>query len=599
MGIVSWMCMNTVIYAQLSPGDLTKAHANLEGISNCTKCHQLGATVVDSKCLECHAPLRNQIKNGKGYHSSAQVKGKTCISCHSEHHGRNFKMIRFNTAVFNHNLTGYKLEGKHSTTDCRQCHKPENITDASISKNRDTYLGLKTNCLNCHDDYHRKSLNSNCAACHTFENFSTAPRFNHARTKFPLTGAHTKVDCASCHKIESIQGKKFQNFANTSSKNCNACHKDPHSGNFGTNCASCHQTNSFQDIKETGFNHNLTGFALQGAHKSIDCRACHSSGPAAKHKEFSKIAKIECLTCHKDPHDKKFGTNCSECHNQNSFSVSTKNLGVFDHNQTGFVLEGKHQLLECRNCHSSGSMTKALPHDQCKDCHKDYHQGDFKLSTYTDCKSCHTVDGFSPSLYTLDKHQEGVFPLTGAHQATPCLACHKENNGQWKFRNIGTRCMDCHENIHAGKLDQKFMPDNNCAICHKTAQWSAVTFDHNTTSFSLIGKHSIITCSSCHFSEDTQHVITQRFNGLPQQCTHCHDNIHGSQFEIESTTDCKRCHSFDNWQASNFNHDNARFQLTGAHQKVACNECHKPELIQGQNQVVYRNNKLECIACHQ
>ncbi len=33
------------VYGQISPGDLSNAHKDLEGMSNCTKCHVLGDKV--------------------------------------------------------------------------------------------------------------------------------------------------------------------------------------------------------------------------------------------------------------------------------------------------------------------------------------------------------------------------------------------------------------------------------------------------------------------------------------------------------------------------------------------------------------------------
>jgi len=42
------------VYGQISPGDLSNAHKDLEGMSNCTKCHALGEKVENNKCLDCH-----------------------------------------------------------------------------------------------------------------------------------------------------------------------------------------------------------------------------------------------------------------------------------------------------------------------------------------------------------------------------------------------------------------------------------------------------------------------------------------------------------------------------------------------------------------
>jgi len=55
--------------AQISPGDLTKSHAQLEGMLNCTKCHVLGDKVSNDKCLECHKELKARIDQKKGYHA--------------------------------------------------------------------------------------------------------------------------------------------------------------------------------------------------------------------------------------------------------------------------------------------------------------------------------------------------------------------------------------------------------------------------------------------------------------------------------------------------------------------------------------------------
>ena len=64
-------------------------------------------------------------------------------------------------------------------------------------------------------------------------------RFDHNTTHFPLTGKHTKVDCAGCHKTT------IEKTPST----CVACHKqdDPHRGRR-TDCAKCHTTNRWTQI---------------------------------------------------------------------------------------------------------------------------------------------------------------------------------------------------------------------------------------------------------------------------------------------------------------------------------------------------------------
>jgi len=133
---------------QISPGELAEPHAHLEGISNCTQCHDLGEHVSDQKCLACHTELKVRIDQKKGFHSSTKVNGKSCIICHSEHLSRKYDIVHLDKNKFDHKETGFILEGKHKEKQCADCHKPENIKDPAIKKKKMTFLGLKTDCQN-------------------------------------------------------------------------------------------------------------------------------------------------------------------------------------------------------------------------------------------------------------------------------------------------------------------------------------------------------------------------------------------------------------------------------------------------------------------
>jgi len=126
--------------AQISPGDLANVHAYLEGVSNCTKCHDVGNKVTREKCLACHDDIKQNIINKKGYHASAEVKGKACVVCHNDHHGRNFKIIRFDKKTFKHSKAGFDLKGAHAKQECKACHKPAFIKDARLKTKSTTYL---------------------------------------------------------------------------------------------------------------------------------------------------------------------------------------------------------------------------------------------------------------------------------------------------------------------------------------------------------------------------------------------------------------------------------------------------------------------------
>jgi len=520
-GLFISVCFN--VSSQISPGDLSKSHANLEGVSNCTQCHSVGNKVTREKCLACHKDIKAEIDAHKGFHSSKEVGQKNCAVCHSDHHGRNFDMVRLNKRLFNHNLTGFVLKGEHAKQECAKCHKPEFIKDPVLKKRAGTYLGLSQNCLSCHEDYHQGKLSSKCAECHNFNSWKNATGFDHSKTKFPLLGKHRNVKCLDCHKFEILNGKKFQRFNGLQFSNCTACHEDVHKN--------------------------------------------------------------------------KFGQDCKRCHTEESFFFN-KSMKTFNHDKTDFKLIGEHRQVDCKECHKSGKMTDPIKHDQCQDCHKDYHKDEFKHrdGTKPDCNQCHTNDGFTPSSFTIERHNK-KFKLEGAHLATSCAACHKKE-GAWTFRKMGKRCVDCHKNEHEGQIEDKFMPDKDCSICHNVFNWKKITFDHDKTGYKLEGEHANTACSECHYGKNEKGVRTQQFKGLTKECSSCHKDSHAGQFEVEGKTNCARCHGFDKFENSKFEHNTSRFKLDGAHAKVKCEECHKPVMDNKGKYIQYKFNDIACVTCH-
>ncbi len=593
--------------AQLSPGDLTRAHADLEGISNCTKCHVLGDKVSNDKCLDCHKEIKTRVSRGAGYHASKEAKGKDCTICHSDHHGRNFDIIRFDKNKFNHNLTGFELTGAHKTIDCRQCHKADYVEDRELKKKPKTYLGLGQKCSSCHEDYHQQTLSGDCAKCHSTTVFAPASKFNHNKTDFPLLGQHKTVDCTKCHQKETRNGKDFQVFAGVKSSNCNTCHTDPHNYNLGTNCKQCHVEQSFTSLAGIKrFDHGETEFPLKGKHRQADCAACHTmnASPTTIFQDRLGLRGNDCARCHEDAHDNKFGSRCAECHNENSFRASPGSLKNFNHARTGFELVGKHTAVDCKKCHTSGSLTTPLKHYTCDACHTDYHEGQMAsiLGLSPDCSKCHTEQGFETSFFTIADHAKTKFPLNGGHAATPCFACHKkEPEKKWQFRKIGERCVDCHQDIHQGYLDQKFYPDRSCDKCHISSGWVENHFDHNQTRFKLQGAHAKQQCTACHKNDDAsaKPVPSPIFANTPMVCSSCHEEAHGRQFEKDGVTECSRCHGFNNWEIPKFNHNKTAFKLEGKHAQVACEKCHKEIALNGELVVQYKFKRFECIDCHQ
>jgi hypothetical protein len=450
------------------------------------------------------------------------VKGKECIVCHSDHNGKNFQLVRLDIAKFDHNLTGFPLSVPHARKECKDCHSAKYVTGQKIKDKKFTYLGVGQECLNCHEDYHQKTLSSTCLNCHGPDAFKPATGFKHSDTRFPLVGKHATVECIKCHKVEMTGNTKFQ--------------------------------------------------------------------------KFRGVVYSSCTSCHKDPHQNKFGQNCRQCHSEESFK-SVKVSGTFDHNKTDFQLVDKHLNVSCQACHKT-KLTDPLKHDRCTDCHADYHKSQFvKDGVAPDCSKCHSTDGFRLFSFTAEQHNAGAFPLRGAHVAIPCYECHKKQEN-WSFREIGIDCKDCHSDIHQTFIQPKYYPNGDCKICHNENHWSGVIFDHSKTGFRLTGGHQKQECRACHFENDKEGKVRQKFSGLSTDCSACHADNHNNQFAKGGVTNCSDCHDTGNWKASGFDHNKAAFRLDGKHINVACEKCHKKEQEGSVFYIKYKLKEFKCESCH-
>jgi len=530
VAIISLLLFSSSILAQFSPGKLSNAHKDLEGLNNCTKCHEVGASISEARCLDCHKALNKRIKANKGFHVSKKVKGKSCISCHSEHHGRKFDALHFDEDNFEHELTGYKLEGAHAKVDCQDCHKPDFISDKKLKKNKKTFLGLATECLSCHEDYHQGTLPESCLDCHTMKTFKKVPRFDHNDTKFPLKGSHNDVSCIDCHKMTKRNGKKFQLFNGLKFSKCTDCHEDPHENKFGQNCTECHNEKSWHILnigKE--FDHDKTGYPLEGKHEEVDCKECHTNG----YKE--NLSYTFCTDCHDDYHEGDFVdssgsvTDCIECHDFfHSFTWSK--YGLDEHQDSEYPLTGSHEAVSCLDCHKPDNQEKwnfTIEDQRCISCHDNIHEGylDEGFLPNNDCEKCHNTISWKQIEFD---HDQTDYTLDHAHLDVDCRECHftkeKDAKGNYiqEFTKNETSCVSCHEDIHQGQFEK--LGENKCDRCHSTEKdWKVPNFDHQQSAFPLEGKHAEISCTECHKPIRKylpQQVMLYRIN--PFECRDCH-----------------------------------------------------------------------------
>lgn len=519
---------------QISPGDLSSAHAHLEGMGNCTQCHTMGKSLSNENCLNCHTEIRTRIKEQRGLHAS--YGQKECVECHKEHHGRNFDLVRFEKNSFQHSHTGYSLEGKHAQLKCEQCHGKEKITANDIRSLSDlrksrTYLGLGKECLSCHKDEHRGQLNKNCRVCHGSEGWKPAVQFSHANAAFRLTGSHLTVQCVKCHK-KNLENGTVTQYTRIEHAGCRSCHADVHKGKFTRECSQCHSTESWHTVTSSAFSHASTLFPLKGKHTEVKCARCHPKDPKERNPS-----------------------------------------GGFGFTITKFAA--------------------------CMDCHSDAHAQQFAgRSDKGECSACHTEQGFAVSTYVHTDHEQSRFPLKGAHRAVPCIQCHKagkvpgKSSQQFRWeREI--LCTTCHQDIHNGQFTSRMR--EGCETCHSVSSWDDLKFSHEQTGFPLKGKHTGVRCTACH---TTVNGVVQ-YTGVSKNCESCHQDRHAGQFAASSGTACDRCHTEKGWRSLIFNHTTqSRFALTGKHETVKCQLCHKEALINNIRTTKYKPMEAACIDCH-
>ena len=281
---------------------------------------------------------------------------------------------------------------------------------------------------------------------------------------------------------------------------------------------------------------------------------------------------------------------CANCHTAQGWKP-IRAVPEFDHNQTKYPLRGMHVGVACTACHVKMVFTNVG--NKCADCHADIH----KKQLGANCEQCHTVRGWGVSIQQIQDHNNR-FPLTGAHAAVDCDACHK-NAGNSKFETMSTNCLSCHmadfkrvknpDHVAGGSAFQA-----PCEQCHTTDNWLNAKFDHATTGFLLTGGHADPprTCADCHSGPNS-------YNLAGATCVSCHLKVYQSAKNPDHVAGgfaqtCQDCHTVNAWQPATFDHSKTNFPLTGLHTDPprVCTDCHNAQFGN------YNITVTTCVSCH-
>ncbi len=469
---------------------LTGAHE----VIDCIACHSEASPfefqLTPTECFLCHID---------DYQSAEldHVELGFPTSCEDCHRTDAWQPAMIDGGNFDHDLF-FPLRGAHEVLDCSDCH---------IGGFGDT----PNECIGCHladyegvDDPDHVALGfpTMCENCHSTTTWEGAIEVDHEEF-FPLRGVHAVLDCQECH-ADGFEGTPTD---------CVDCHLDDYQATndpnhveagFSRMCEDCHNESSWEDAT---IDHDAF-FPLTGAHRPLDCEACHAEG-------FSGTP-TDCVSCHLDDYNATedpdhrasgFPTMCEDCH-----STSNWEDAIFDHDSV-FRLTGAHRALDCEECHADGF--DGTPRD-CAGCHLDDYNAtddpDHQASGFpTMCEECHNTTDWEDA----DFDHDAVFQLTGAHRALDCEACHAEG-----FDGTPRDCVGC----HLDDYNQTDDPDHDaagfptmCEDCHNTSDWDDADFDHDSLFFPIFsGSHAgeWDDCTDCHVDPGNFAVF---------DCTVCHD----------------------------------------------------------------------------
>lgn len=341
-------------------------------ITDCAGCHAVlwSPDSMADRCAACHDNIPAETADPSSLHGAILQKSGSlaCRDCHTEHHGSNGLLTILNGRNFPHDDFGFSLIQHRAKSDgqpieCSDCH------GETIS------AFVQSSCQDCHAEMdaafmkvHALTLGADCLACHNGKN-----KFDHDIASFKLEGEHREAKCEECHQNSLYKGAP---------SDCYSCHQnqDEHDGRFGTDCSACHTPS---DWDNASFDHNRSNFPLTGAHTSVSCEDCHSSG------QFAGLSST-CVSCHAEPqeHAGQFGTDCAACHTTNAWSPATFN------GQHTFPLDhGEDGLIACATCHPSNYETYT-----CYGCHE-HTEANIRgehleegISDFNNCVECH-ADG--------------------------------------------------------------------------------------------------------------------------------------------------------------------------------------------------------------
>lgn len=435
---------------------------------------------------------------------------------------------------------------------------------------------------------HTKFYNSSCVQCHEENRPSTVPPHGNGG------------DCMSCHTPvpNSFGVRSWTNVTNfnhtPAPATCMNCHEnkrpltsEPHkAGQWGAkqDCVSCHTHPSWKPAK---FDHVKPLTTCIECHRTVT----KDDRPLPKTSHPSDFYnQIDCIQCHTNSTNNKKWTDVTFNHKTHS---PTPTSCITCH-------EIKRPLSHTINPKISG-MDKG----DCKSCHTnttDWKQAvafNHETAQPTSCVGCHAT--------SIPSNQPTHPSPVGNYSKIDCIKCHTYDQTtsarSWKklvFNHFThtpapTACIDCHKTVNDSRPTSKShmtgsRSTKDCATCHK---YDGVLLWTNFTPFNHIAIDAGERCDSCHNSS-VKSLTSKPVN------------------HINTTMDCKTCHSNSAWKPATFAHSATDTNCSSCHNgtnatgKTAthvpttqqCSVCHASQTAWKPATYVHAGTDTDCKSCH-
>lgn len=380
--------------------------------------------VHTAKCESCHRP-----------HGTPFTKAADCGQCHTVHvsHGKGEKALVADTCMACHPHHSKAADAQRKCTDC---HIGGPVPAKAQVKAGALFANGHTACSTCHKPHAFVASEAKpCTSCHDDQPV-LAEQKHGACTKChqPHEPLAAPVSCESCHSKTHVQHP-----VPLGGRPCLGCHP-PHEGQWGA---------------------AVPASAKEAAHPStlaVPCTACHRSAElqadAGVPTGLVHSAKVECLSCHRTPHQAapKRLASCQTCHTEQAQLVrSNRGHQSCDKCHLAVPHGPPQEPKACLSCHAEQTLSQR-GHEaklQCNSCHHNH-----SATVAKQCVDCHLKesplkDQPLPGLHAVAKHQQ-------------CSTCHAPHGAQ-PFNNTKTCRTNCHTQLTPKSHPT---PPQQCVSCH-------------------------------------------------------------------------------------------------------------------------------------